>query len=104
MSKPNVAGSAHSYEVAIILDAAFDEKKATTLIEKYLKVVKDGEGTVDKIDVWGRRELAYEINNHKEGTYLFVNFTAKSEVTDEFARRLGLEESVIRYKVFREGK
>lgn len=105
MAKPNIAGTAHQYEVAVILNPALDEKKSQALISKYLKVVEEGAngkpGTVEKSDFWGKKSLAYEIQNHKEGFYVIVNFTADSDTTNEFARRLGLDESVIRYKVFR---
>ncbi|MDR0950606.1 MAG: 30S ribosomal protein S6, partial [Candidatus Ancillula sp.] len=61
-------------------------------------------GTIDGKDVWGRKTLAYEIKKNKEGIYIIVNFHATSATTDEFARKLGLDELTLRYKVFRSEK
>ncbi|MDR2508735.1 MAG: 30S ribosomal protein S6 [Candidatus Ancillula sp.] len=101
MAKANTPGSVHAYEVCVILNAGLDEKKAGNLLDSYLKIITDESGVIHKTDSWGRRKLAYEINKHNEGLYFIVNFSASAATTDEFARRLGLEENTIRFKVFR---
>jgi small subunit ribosomal protein S6 len=91
------------YEVAIIFHPELDDKKANVLVDKYLEIVTENNGTVEKIDIWGRRSLAYPIKKQTEGTYVIVNFSATSETTNEFTRRLGLDEQTLRYKVFKVG-
>jgi small subunit ribosomal protein S6 len=101
MAKPNKPGSKHPYEICVILDADLDEKKSAQLLDKYLEIVTNDEGSVDKIESLGRKTFEYEIKKRTEGIYLVANFTCASITTDEFVRRLGLDESVLRYKVFR---
>ena len=67
-----------------------------------LVVTKDG-GTVDKVDIWGRRRLAYEIKKKSEGIYAVVNMTAEPATAKELDRQLGLNESVLRTKLLRPG-
>jgi small subunit ribosomal protein S6 len=101
MAKPNTAGNKHAYEVCVIVDGLLDEKKATSLLDKYLEVITNDGGTVEKTDNWGRKKLAYEINKKTDGIYFVVDFTSTAATSDEFARRIGLEEDILRYKVFR---
>ena len=65
-------------------------------------VSKDG-GSVDNVDIWGRRRLAYEIKKKAEGIYAVVNFTAEPATAKELDRQLGLNESVMRTKLLRPG-
>jgi small subunit ribosomal protein S6 len=101
MAKPNVAGSAHAYELCVIFDASLDDKKAILLIEKYLEIITDDGGTIEKIDTLGRRKFEYEINKKTEGVYVIVNFTCTSDTTNELVRRLALDKSTLRHKLFR---
>ena len=71
------------------------------VIEKYLSVVASSDGSVDKVDIWGRRRLAYEIKKRAEGIYAVVNFTATPATAQELDRQLGLNESVLRTKILR---
>ncbi|MCL2465522.1 MAG: 30S ribosomal protein S6, partial [Micrococcales bacterium] len=64
-------------------------------------VVKSEGGSVDKIDIWGRRRLAYDIKKKSEGIYAVVNFTAEPATAKELDRQLGLNEVVLRTKVLR---
>ncbi|WP_436445597.1 30S ribosomal protein S6, partial [Enterococcus faecium] len=63
-------------------------------------ITNDG-GTIEKVDVWGRRRLAYEIKKKNEGIYAVVDFTATSEATQELDRQLKLSEQIMRTKVLR---
>ena len=63
---------------------------------------KDG-GTVDNVDIWGRRRLAYDIKKKSEGIYAVVNMTAEPATAKELDRQLGLNESVMRTKLLRPG-
>lgn len=63
-----------AYELMVIIDPDVEERTVEPTLEKFLNVVRNGEGTVDKVDIWGRRRLAYEIKKKSEGIYAVVNF------------------------------
>ncbi|MCR2826888.1 30S ribosomal protein S6, partial [Microbacterium sp. zg.Y909] len=63
----------------VILNPEIDERLVATNLEKFLKVITNDGGTIDNVDIWGRRRLAYEIQKKTEGVYAVVNFTASSE-------------------------
>ncbi len=89
------------YELMIILDPEADERNLQPTLDKMLAVViKDG-GTIDNLDIWGRRRLAYEIKKQAEGIYAVVNLTAESATAQELDRQLGLNETVLRTKLLR---
>jgi len=85
----------------VILDPEIDERTVAPSLDKFLNVIRTDGGTVDKVDIWGRRRLAYEINKKTEGIYAVVNFTANSSATVELDRQLKLSEAVMRTKVLR---
>ncbi|MFF0295631.1 30S ribosomal protein S6 [Kitasatospora sp. NPDC004615] len=89
------------YEVMVILDPSVEERAVSPLIENFLNVVRTGGGKVEKIDTWGRRRLAYEINKQSEGIYSVIDLSATPEVVKELDRQLSLSESVLRTKVLR---
>ncbi len=89
------------YEMMVILDPDIEERTVAPSLDKYLTVVKTGGGTVDNVDIWGRRRLAYEIAKKSEGIYAVIDFTAEPAVTQELDRQLNLNESVLRTKVIR---
>ena len=89
------------YELMIILDPEADDRRVPAALEKFLTVVTNDKGTVDKVDVWGRRRLAYEIKKRAEGIYVVVDFTAQSATAKELERQLGLSEVILRTKLIR---
>jgi small subunit ribosomal protein S6 len=89
------------YELMIILDPEVEERTVAPSLDKYLSVIKTNGGTVDKVDIWGRRRLAYDILKKSEGIYAVVDFTASSDTAKELDRQLGLNEVVLRTKVMR---
>jgi small subunit ribosomal protein S6 len=91
----------HQYELMVILDPETDERTVAPSLDKFLNVIRNDGGTIDNIDIWGRRRLAYEIQKKSEGIYAVVNFTATSESTVELDRQLKLSEAVLRTKVLR---
>ena len=93
--------SLRQYEIMIILDPEIEERTVAPSLDKYLTVIKNDGGTVDKVDIWGKRRLAYEINKKSEGIYAVVDFTANSDSTQELDRQLNLSEAVMRTKVLR---
>lgn len=91
------------YELMVILDPELDDRTVQPSLEKLLKVVTTDGGSVDTIDVWGRRRLAYEIKKKAEGIYAVVNFTSEPATAKELDRQLGLNETVMRTKLLRPG-
>jgi small subunit ribosomal protein S6 len=85
----------------VILDPEIDERTVAPSLDKFLNVIRNDGGTIDKVDIWGRRRLAYEINKKAEGIYAVVDFTANSDATVELDRQLKLSEAVMRTKVLR---
>jgi small subunit ribosomal protein S6 len=89
------------YEVMVILDPTLEERTIQPSLDAFLSVVKKDGGTVEKVDVWGRRRMAYEINKHTEGIYAIVDLKANPAAVQELDRQLNLNESVLRTKVLR---
>ncbi len=91
-----------AYEVMVILDPDLEERTVAPSLEQYLNnVVKKDGGTVEKVDVWGRRRLAYEVNKNAEGIYAVIELQAEPATVKELDRQLSLNESVLRTKVIR---
>jgi small subunit ribosomal protein S6 len=91
----------HQYELMVILDPEIDERTVAPSLDKFLGVIRNDGGSIENVDIWGRRRLAYEINKKNEGIYAVVNFTATSAATQELDRQLKLSEAVMRTKVLR---
>ena len=89
------------YELMIILDPSLDERTVTPTLENFLGVVRSDGGTVENIDVWGKRRLSYEIAKHPEGIYAVLDVTCTPATVAELDRQLSLNESVLRTKVMR---
>ncbi|WP_114853891.1 30S ribosomal protein S6 [Brachybacterium sp. YJGR34] len=89
------------YEMVVILDPSVDERTVTGTFEKLVQVIPTEGGTVDEVDVWGKRKFAYEIDKKSEGIYIVLQFTATSATAQELDRQLGLNESVLRTKLMR---
>lgn len=89
------------YEVMIILDPSLDERTVAPSLENFLNVIRTSGGTVEKVDVWGKRRLAYEINKHSEGIYALLDVNSEPDAVKEMDRQLSLTESVLRTKVLR---
>ena len=92
------------YELMVILDPSLDERTVAPSLDTFLNVVRQDGGKVDKVDVWGKRRLAYEIAKHSEGIYAVIDISAEPATVKELDRQLGLNESVLRTKVLRHGK
>ena len=90
-----------AYELMVILDPNLEERTVQPSLDTYLNVVRNDGGTVDNIDIWGRRRLAYEIDKNAEGIYAVVQLQAEPATVKELDRQLTLNESVLRTKVLR---
>ena len=86
----------------VILDGGLEERTVAPSLDTYLNnVIRTSGGSVEKIDVWGRRRLAYEINKKTEGIYAVIDLQATPAAVAELDRQLRLNESVLRTKVVR---
>lgn len=92
------------YELMIILDPEVDERNLEPALEKLLKVVIDDGGSIENVDIWGKRRLAYEIQKKTEGIYVVIDMTTTSATAQELDRQLGLNESIMRTKLLRKGE
>jgi small subunit ribosomal protein S6 len=89
------------YEVMVILDPELDERTISPSLDAFLSVIKKDGGSVEKVDVWGRRRLSFEINKKAEGIYAVIDLQAEPASVIELDRQLNLNESVLRTKVLR---
>ncbi|HEX6207862.1 MAG TPA: 30S ribosomal protein S6 [Actinomycetota bacterium] len=87
-----------TYEVMIIVDESAEDK-LEAVVERVTQVVTNGGGEVTKVDRWGKRKFAYEIDHKTDGFYLLLEFTADTELLDELERVLLLADEVVRHKV-----
>ncbi|QOQ39724.1 30S ribosomal protein S6 [Trueperella pecoris] len=89
------------YEMMIILDPEVDERNLQPTLDKMLAVVTAEGGSLDNVDIMGKRRLAYDINKKSEGIYVVVYMTATPDTAKELDRQLSLNESVMRTKLLR---
>ncbi|HEV8023681.1 MAG TPA: 30S ribosomal protein S6, partial [Candidatus Nanopelagicales bacterium] len=89
------------YEVMIILDPDLEEKTIQPSLEAFLNVIRSDGGTVNNVDIWGRRRMAYEINHKGEGIYVVLDLNATPAAVAELDRQLNLNEAIVRTKVTR---
>lgn len=90
------------YETIFVAHPSLDEEAVKALIEKFKGVIENGNGTVDNVDFWGRRKLAYEIAKVNEGYYTLINFTANPELPKELDRVFGITDGIIRHIIVKE--
>ena len=89
------------YELMVILDPELEERAVAPALEKFLNVVRKGGGSVENVNIWGRRKLAYEIKKKSEGIYAVVDMTAEPAIAKELDRQLNLNEAILRTKLIR---
>ena len=86
------------YELTYIVNPNLEETARKELIEKFSELIQQNGGTVEKVDeTWGKRRLAYPINDLLEGYYVLVTFQSESELPREVERNLGINENILRY-------
>jgi small subunit ribosomal protein S6 len=89
------------YELMVILDPDLEERTIAPSLDTFLNVIRTGGGSVDKVDIWGRRRLSFEIDKKAEGIYAVVDLQAEPATMKELDRQLNLNEAVLRTKVLR---
>jgi small subunit ribosomal protein S6 len=101
LSPKEVETALRAYEVMVILNPDLEERTVAPSLDTYLNVVRQDGGSIENVDVWGRRRLAYEIDKNAEGIYAVVTLNAEPATVKELDRQLSLNESVLRTKVIR---
>ena len=86
------------YELTYIIDTALEETVRKELVEKYAELIRVNGGEIEKVDeTWGKRRLAYAINDMWEGWYVLVTFKAPGELPKEIERNLEINDKILRY-------
>ncbi len=89
----------NSYELLYIIDNDISDEAKESVIAKISAVITDNGGTIDDVNRWGTRKLAYSINYKNEGYYVLVNFTAEPSLPTELERIMRITDSVVRFLV-----
>ncbi|MDT3766757.1 30S ribosomal protein S6 [Gleimia hominis] len=90
-----------AYELMVIFNPTVDERTIGPSMDKVLAKVTEADGTIENVDIWGKRRLAYEIQNFSDGIYVVVNMTTTPDMAKEVDRVLNLNETVMRTKLLR---
>lgn len=91
----------NAYETLFIIDSQLAEEDIKALTEKFVGMIA-ANGTVSEVNEWGKRRLAYPINDKNEGYYVLVNFTAAGDFPAELERVFGITEGIMRSIVIRQ--
>jgi len=91
-----------AYELIAILKPELDEEQAGATVDKVEKLIAAQGGSVENIDRWGKRRLAYEIGGHREGNYVVMNFHGLPGTVQELERVLKITDEVIRYLIVKQ--
>ena len=90
-----------TYELMIITNGGLDDAAVQGVIERFTKLIADQGGSVDKVDHWGKRQFAYEIQHMTEGYYTVIDFQIGTDGLQELDRQLGIADEVVRHKIIR---
>lgn len=89
------------YEAMIVLKPDLEEETMKNVVERFVNVITDNGGEVTDIDAWGRRKLAYEINDFTEGFYVLLKYKSE-DLNAELERNFRIVDAVLRYLVIKE--
>ena len=90
-----------TYEIVFIVDPGADDAEVMKLSEAIQKIITDQGGSITKIDMWGRRQLAYEINHQKDGSYVLLEVEGSGAEIAELERRMRVNDRILRYMTIR---
>ena len=91
----------NSYEMLYILDNDLSDEMKEKLVNKFNDIIVNANGTIDTVDKWGTKKLAYDINYKSEGYYVLINFKAQSDLPNELERVLRITDGVVRFIVLK---
>lgn len=86
-----------AYEILYIIRPDLDEETTTASVDKFTAVVTNNGGEVVSVDKWGKRRLAYEIEDYREGYYVLMNFNSEASAAQELERILKISDNVLRF-------
>ena len=90
------------YEVVYVIRPDLDEEGTTAVIDRFADLVPQQGGEVIKVDKWGKRRLAFEVKDFREGFYVIMHIDAEPQVADELDRLFKITDSIIRHIIVRE--
>ncbi|SDM41137.1 30S ribosomal protein S6 [Sediminibacillus halophilus] len=91
-----------NYEIMYIVRPDIEEEAQTALVERFNKILTDNGAEIDKVDEKGKKRLAYEINNYRDGYYVLINFKGDENAINEFDRQAKFSDDIIRHIAVRE--
>ncbi len=91
----------NQYEVMYIIRPNLDEEQSKAVVARFNELIVANKGTVDDVDEWGKRKLAYPIDDLTEGYYVLMHITASPELPKELERNFRISDDVLRYLVTR---
>ena len=94
----------NKYEVLYVIDPNLEDEPRKELIDRFSGIITGNGGTVDKVEEWGKRRLAYPINFKNEGYYVLLHMTASPEFPRELERNMQINDQIMRYLVTREAE
>lgn len=90
-----------NYEVTYIINPTLDDEARQALVERFSGLVETSGGKIEKVDDWGKKQLAYEINDLTEGHYILMQFSCEPEFPKELERNFKINEDIMRYMIIR---
>ena len=91
----------NSYETLFVIDPDLTEEATKALVEKFSKLITDNNGEISEVNEWGKRKLAYLINDKSEGYYVLINFKSEGTLPSELERIFGITDGILRNIVVR---
>ena len=88
----------NKYETMYIISPTVDEEQVKALVEKFNNLISE-HGEIEKVEEWGRKKLAYEVQDQKEGYYVLLYFTANPEFPAELERNFKINENILKYLI-----
>jgi small subunit ribosomal protein S6 len=89
------------YEAFYIVAGDLAEGDVQKIADKFKGIVEQQGGTVESAAKWDHRKLAYEINGHKTGNYVLMNFEADAKVPQELDRLMRISDDIVRHRIFK---
>lgn len=94
----------NQYEALYIINPLLEEEPTKAVVDKFSEVVTSNGGSISDIDKWGKRRLAYPINDQNEGYYVLMTFSGESSLPKELERNFKISDSIMRYLVVKKGE
>ncbi|UFT99410.1 30S ribosomal protein S6 [Radiobacillus kanasensis] len=91
-----------NYEIMYIVRPDIEEEAKTALVERFNKILSDNGAEIEKVEEVGKKRLAYEINDYRDGIYVLINFKGDENAINEFDRQAKFSDDIIRHIAIRE--